>query len=421
MGRRYFSCLIITFLIFFFSSKPALAVSVNITETPSQVTQTAFPIKVSVSGADPGINYLRANFFTPQTTNYFGLTYNGNYYYNGSDFKQYFPIGIDQNGNWSGYLHVKMDDDSKYFKESGAYNLKVRRYTPSAGYIWSNEVSLNVNIPTSNSTSPIPSPSLNNQSSTSENQTPSNILLVSNIPSQINSNQSFDAKVDLSFPQNPNSFFYLKGSFKKSDSTNYFGQTLVAGAWIKNSSSYSNQVPIQTDAQGNWSGFIQVMPDQQDSGFTGTGNYIFKVAKYSSSGSLSWSNELPISINLIPLPSSPIKTSSIPKLISSPNSSSKPSTILANPVSPSNKTNTILGTNVSNAILPSLTLDSSSSSAATQPAQLVSNDTPKDAQFLGVSLPKWTYFSAGIVIFLIAGFTFVKMLRSRYAKTFNKF
>lgn len=127
--------------------------------------------------------------------------------------------------------------------------------------------------------------------------TPTSSFTISNIPSQVNSDQSFTTSVSLSIPNNPNANFYLKGAFKKADSSNYFGLTKVSGNWIKNGSSFSNQHPVTTDSSGYWSGDLEVKPDSEDSGFTGEGDYIFKVGRYTSSGSgPTWSNESTIKI-----------------------------------------------------------------------------------------------------------------------------
>ncbi len=93
--------------------------------------------------------------------------------------------------------------------------------------------------------------------------------------------------------------FILKGAFKKSDSSNYFGLTKVNSNWVKNSSAYSDQYAITTDSSGNYSGNLEVEIDPFDSGYEGARDYIFKVGRYSSSGSgPTWSNESPIKINV---------------------------------------------------------------------------------------------------------------------------
>lgn len=148
----------------------------------------------------------------------------------------------------------------------------------------------------STSSSPSPTPSTPTPSPT-PSSTPSSSFSISNTPSQINSDQSFSISVNLSLPNNPDSTFYLKGAFKKADSLNYFGLTRVSGSWIKNGSTYSNQFSITSDSSGNWSGNLEIKPDSEDSGFTGSGDYIFKVARYTSTGSgPTWSNESTINI-----------------------------------------------------------------------------------------------------------------------------
>lgn len=128
--------------------------------------------------------------------------------------------------------------------------------------------------PTSLTTSsPIPSPS------------PSNIYSLGSIPSLINSGQSFQVSVLLQLPQQPNTIFYLKGAFFAEGSSNYFGQTKFNNAWIKNSGTYSSQYKIQTNSSGVWQGYIEIMPDSEDSGFPDSDDYLFKLARYSATGS----------------------------------------------------------------------------------------------------------------------------------------
>lgn len=145
---------------------------------------------------------------------------------------------------------------------------------------------------------PSPTPSLSPTIPPASSSTPSSpIFIISNTPSQINSTHTFEVTVNLSLPNSLNTKFYLKGAFKRVDSSNYFGLTKVGSSWVKNGSSYSNQLLITTDSSGNWSGTLQIQPDESDSGFTGTNDYLFKVARYTSSGSgPTWSNEVNMKI-----------------------------------------------------------------------------------------------------------------------------
>ncbi|MFH0937215.1 MAG: hypothetical protein V1808_02895 [Candidatus Daviesbacteria bacterium] len=151
--------LIPSFIFFsFIFYHPVLAVTVDISNAPSSITDQPFEFNVSVSGAGSGTNYLRADFYQPGTTNYFGYTFNGNDFYTGSDYAQYLPITINPEGSASATIKAKLDPSSSSFKGAGSYNLKVRRYTSSgSSYTWSNETTVNVNysLPTS---TPIPAP-----------------------------------------------------------------------------------------------------------------------------------------------------------------------------------------------------------------------------------------------------------------------
>lgn len=146
----------------FVLASPVSAVSVTISNTPLSITDEPFNIDASVTGAQAGTNYLRANLFPTGTTKYFGYTNNGTSFVNTSDYSQYFPIPIDSSGNWSGSIEAKVDTDSSYYMGPGTYSLKARRYTKSgSSYTWSNEVTLSISLPIPSPTptpTPIPTP-----------------------------------------------------------------------------------------------------------------------------------------------------------------------------------------------------------------------------------------------------------------------
>ena len=71
----------------------------------------------------------------------------------------------------------------------------------------------------------------------------------------------------------------------------------MGSSWIKNNIQFGDQYKITTDGSGNWSGSLEIQPDILDSGYEGAGDYIFKVARYTDSGSLTWSNEVTIKLN----------------------------------------------------------------------------------------------------------------------------
>ncbi len=205
---------------------------------------------------------------------------------------------------------VWVDDDSTFSspEKNGVY-LSNNYYTPSLdpgtyywkviakdslstwsedSEVWSFTLSLSTPTPsptpvTSSSPEPTPSPS----------PTPlSTSITLSNTPQSVDVNNQFDVAVNITnFPANKQ--LYLKGAFRKSGSTNYFGQTKVSGNWIKNYETYSKQLSISTDQSGNWSGNISIQGDAADSGFIGEDDYLFKVGYYLDPSVL-WSNETTI-------------------------------------------------------------------------------------------------------------------------------
>jgi hypothetical protein len=98
---------------------------------------------------------------------------------------------------------------------------------------------------------------------------------------------------------------YLKGSFFKDGSTNYFGFTKHNDSWIKNSATAINQKDVMI---GSWDNFIIVRPDYYDTGYAGKGEYKFKLGFYymTSGGNISsinWSgNDIPITLDSPPPP-----------------------------------------------------------------------------------------------------------------------
>lgn len=195
---------------------------------------------------------------------------------------------------------ITLKDNSGNVKDSYQYSSSTQNKTfgrqPDGGN-WNSGLD-----PTKNSSnggfSSTPSPSPTQTSSPTATSNTSSFI-ISNITSQINSDQSFTTTVNLSSPDDPNTKFYLKGAFKKDGESNYFGLTKVSGSFVKNGSSFSEQYPITTDSSGNWSGELETKVDNDDSGFSGTGNYIFKVGKYNSNNanpSVSWSNEVTVKI-----------------------------------------------------------------------------------------------------------------------------
>lgn len=124
-------------------------------------------------------------------------------------------------------------------------------------------------------------------------------LSISNLPSEINFNQEVDVTLDFSC-SGCGDYSYMRGVFFPSG-TNYFGLTQNnSGSWIGTSTDRSLYFAISKLEliEASWSGKIKVKPDIDDSAYQGTGEYVFKIGRYTSANdsSADWSNELSIKI-----------------------------------------------------------------------------------------------------------------------------
>lgn len=338
---------IFTFLFLFFGARIAFAVAPSITNAPSTInTDTAFSLTTTMSGLSSNTVYrLRIALALPGTSNYFGSTFNNTGWYNGTpspiNYSNFLSITTDSTGSWSGNVQGKVESSDPNFSGSSAtYDLKIGRYTETGtSPTWSSPLPIALVIPSPTPTStPTPSPTPTPAPSPTPTTSPnSSSFIISNTPSQINSDQSFSASINLSLPNNQNSKFYLKGAFRHPDKpNNYFGFTKVGSIWVKNGTTATSQLQITTDQNGNWSGNVEIKPDVDDSGFVGSGDYFFKVARYDQNeDNLTWSNEATIKINkfnissnspapqLTPTPSP--KTSPQSQNLKSPSSRPSPS------------------------------------------------------------------------------------------------
>lgn len=229
--------------------------------------------------------------------------YSGECYQKGSCFK----VEVDNNPDFSSPEKSTYTDNLFYSPKDltiGSWSWRVKAKDSTEKWSdWSNVFEFSISG--EKTVSPTPSPTANQQSPQPSNSTQKNqtTFQVKNIPEEVNSSQEFEAQIALMLPNNPNQIFYLKGAFKKEGESNYFGQTYASG-WVKNSEKYSKQLKISTDSSGSWEGKIRIMPDDSDSGFTGSGEYIFKVGRYSDTGSgPNWTNEITLKIIRVANPS----------------------------------------------------------------------------------------------------------------------
>jgi len=92
---------------------------------------------------------------------------------------------------------------------------------------------------------------------------------------------------------------YLRGVFYSSG-TNYFGLTQNnAGEWLSTSSDKTRYFKVGESEiiDSSWSGRLNIKPDISDSAYLGPGIYFFKVGRYTSSGSVTWSEPATLAIS----------------------------------------------------------------------------------------------------------------------------
>lgn len=216
------------------------------------------------------------------------------------------------------------------------------------------------------SSTPTPTPTDSPTPTPTPTQT-SPTIIISGAPASIAVTQSFPINIQVT-NFSPNTKYFLKGAFKKSDSSNYFGQTQVDGTWVKNNETYSKQYSITTDGSGNWTGTIPVQGDNSDAGFTGTGDYLFKIGYYKdeTNPSISWSSETTINLEGPSLTTTPTST---PTLTNTP-TTTKTSTPTKKPTPKIKQAEItippdLLGTSTAQLSTPSSNIDSTNSPVKT--------------------------------------------------------
>jgi len=137
------------------------------------------------------------------------------------------------------------------------------------------------------------------------------------VPNEVFNNQEFWVEIYLEI--SPNTTYYLRPCFYSLGSSAYFGCVKVAENWVCGSQADKTvYFPITTDGQGIWRGQILVKADSDK-----TGEFNFKVRRYTAAGSDIDSNTVIInlsqpSLSIDPTPSSIISPTFLPTLVVSP-------------------------------------------------------------------------------------------------------
>ena len=113
---------------------------------------------LTIQAGDGNEYFLRGVIYKPGSNNYCGFTWNGTGWFSGpystqEQWKNFQKISI-TNNSWNGKVKIKIDQEDKGCKDSGAYKVKIQRFTLSGAGTFDdqNETSLYITVPTSTPT-----------------------------------------------------------------------------------------------------------------------------------------------------------------------------------------------------------------------------------------------------------------------------
>ena len=124
-------------------------------------------------------------------------------------------------------------------------------------------------------------------------------MSVANVPTTIDQSQDFGVNVSLSCP-NCSSDSFLRGVLYP-NGTSYFGFTENnTGDWINapggDCTQYFKVGASDLSKEGTWSGSLRVKVDIASPYYNNPGDYLFKVGRYTTSCSATWSQESTITV-----------------------------------------------------------------------------------------------------------------------------
>jgi hypothetical protein len=130
----------------------------------------------------------------------------------------------------------------------------------------------------------------------------STLTLQSDKTSLLSNIEELSVKTSIQIDVDDDKKYYLRGVFFKPDSTNYCGYTWNGASWF--SGPYStNEGWVQffpiTIKSSSWSGEIKAKIDPSDSGCRESGDYHFKIQRFTESGSASFDSQKELVVNVI--------------------------------------------------------------------------------------------------------------------------
>ncbi len=128
---------------------------------------------------------------------------------------------------------------------------------------------------------------------------------LSSTQTSINAGDEFNVNVNFSISIANGTTYYLRGAFYQT-SGNYCGFTWNGSNWYNGPYTANNgwqQLLAVTINQSSWSGQLRAKIDSSDGNCQTSGNYYFKIQRYTSGGSSSFDDQNSLSLNVtIPTP-----------------------------------------------------------------------------------------------------------------------
>lgn len=150
-------------------------------------------------------------------------------------------------------------------------------------------------------------------------------------PSEINSSDEYPINTTLNISTGNGTVYYLRGVFYKAGTANYCGFTWNGNNWFSGpytvNEGWKSFLPV-TINNSSWSGQLRAKIDTNDNSCNSSGNYSFKIERFTQSGSGTFDsqNEQTVQVN-VPAPSPTNTPTSTPQPTSSDSNTPTPTKV----------------------------------------------------------------------------------------------
>lgn len=144
-------------------------------------------------------------------------------------------------------------------------------------------------------------------------------LTLSSSQNSLTQNEEFNVNVGFNINTVDGTSYYLRGVFYKDGTSNYCGYTWNGNSWYNgpySGNGWDQLFPV-TVYQSSWSGQLKAKLDASDSGCSSSGEYKFKIQRYTGNGSSSFDDQNILTLNLI-IPSATPTNSPTPTIAKTP-------------------------------------------------------------------------------------------------------